>query len=77
MDKFLQRLSIPRGKTRRRGVSEDKYVPRAKAEYPALPEMQTGDVFAYKKDSGYRVFAVVRRQKAYSRAVVFCCAMTN
>lgn len=71
LDKFLNSISSPREKARKRKTPENKYVPQAKPEYPALPKMQIGDVFAYKHNNAYRIFAIVRSEKLYARPAAY------
>ncbi len=71
LDKFLHSLSSPREKARKRKTPESKYVPQAKPKYPALPKIQIGDVFAYKHNNTYRIFAIVRREKLYARPAAY------
>ena len=71
LDKFLNSISSPREKARRRKTPESKYVPQVKPEYPALPKMQIGDVFAYKHNNAYRIFAIVRCEKLYARPAAY------
>lgn len=74
LDKFLNSISSPREKARKRKIPESKYVPQTIPEYPALPKMQIGDVFAYKYNNAYRIFAIVRREKLYSYPAVYAYA---
>ncbi len=69
--KFLHNLSSPREKVRKRKTPESKYVPQVEPEYPALPKIQIGDVFAYRHNNAYRIFAIVRREKMYDRPAAY------
>lgn len=71
LEKFLNGLSVPREKARRRKIPESKYVPCEKVTYPALPKIKIGDVFAYKYKNGYRIFTIVRREKLYQRPAAY------
>jgi len=72
--KFLLSLRTPKGKARKRKLPEDKYVSQTKPQYPLLPKIQTGDVFAYRHNNRYRVFAIVRRRKIYGRPAAYAYA---
>lgn len=72
LNKFLKTLSVPRGKTRNRKIPEEKYINEPKIEYTPLPYFKDGDVLAYNDKGIYRIFSIVRHQKAYSKPVVFC-----
>ncbi len=74
LNKFLQSLSEPRGKVKKRKIPEDKYIIESNQKRSALPKLQDGDVLAYKVGEVYRIFAVVRHQKSYSETTVFCYA---
>lgn len=71
LEKFLKSLSVPREKARKRKTPESKYVPCEKVTYPPLPKLKIGDVFAYKHKKGYRIFAIVRREKLYQRPAAY------
>ena len=71
LDKFLHSLSSPREKARKRKTPESRYTPQVKPEYQALPKIQAGDVFAYKHNNAYRIFAIVRREKLYARPAAY------
>ena len=70
--KFLNTLSVPRGKTKKRKIPTEKYVKIEKTSFPPMPNIHDGDVIAYKIGNTHRLFTVVRHQKAYERTVVFC-----
>ena len=72
LDKFLKSLSVPREKARKRKIPEEKYVPENELQYTPLPCFKDGDVLAYNDGGVYRIFSIVRHQKAYSKPVVFC-----
>lgn len=72
LDKFLKELSVLRGKVKKRKIPEEKYVPEPKPSYTPLPCFMDGDVLAYNDNGIYRIFSVVRHEKAYSKPVVFC-----
>jgi hypothetical protein len=69
LDRFLSLLSTPRGKTKKRKVSTEKYV---KTEKPHLPLFRCGDVFAYQIDEKFRILSFVNRGKFYSTDVAYC-----
>ncbi len=69
--KFLTQLSTPREKARKRKIPEEKYVPEPAPDYPPLPNIKAGDVFAYKYNNGYRAFGIAIRGKAYTRPTVY------
>lgn len=77
LDKFLLGLSIPGEKARKRRTPESKYVVQDKAEHPSLPKMKIGDVFAYKHNNAYRIFAIVRRERILGREAVYIYAWRN
>ena len=60
LDKFLNSLTIPRGKTKKRKVPTEKYI---RIENPQLPSFKCGDVFAYEIDGKYRALCFVSRGK--------------
>lgn len=76
LKKFLQILSVPRDKVKKRKTPEEKYIPELKIKYIPLPTFDNGDVFAYHSNGEYRVFAVVNQKKVYTkeayRKVAFC-----
>lgn len=76
LEKFLQTLSVPRAKVKKRKIPEEKYIPEPKVKYIPLPVFGNGDVFAYYDSGTYRIFAVVRQSKAYTkgayRKIAFC-----
>ena len=74
LDAFLQALSIPRGKTRKRKFSKIQYESKSASVFSALPDLQIGDVFAYLHKNEYRIFAVVRRENVYDHPSVFAYA---
>lgn len=68
---FLNSLSTPRGKTKKRKVPMEKYV-RFNAE--KLPLFRSGDVFAYEINGEYRILCFVSRGKFYSTYASYCYA---
>lgn len=62
LDKFLYSLSIPRGKTKKRKSSTEKY---SKIDKPKLPIFLSGDVFAYRINEKYRVLVFTSRTMIY------------
>lgn len=72
LNSFLTSISKPRGTVKKRKIPENKYIPEPGPSFPPMPKIKDGDIFAYKNDDSYRVFAIVRHQKAYGRTVVFC-----
>lgn len=72
LDAFLNSISTPKCTAKKRKIFEDKYIAESKSSFLPMPKVKDGDVFACKRDGLYRVFAVVRHQKAYGRTVVFC-----
>ncbi len=76
LQKFLQTISVPRDKTKKRKTPEEKYIPEPKIKITPLPIFDNGDVFAYNDNGSYRVFAVAKQSKAYTkesyRKVAFC-----
>lgn len=61
LEKFLQSLSVPRNKVRKRkkkGKTKEEFVIH---NNPALPQFEVGDVFAYKNEKRYRIFSLTRR----------------
>lgn len=72
LNSFLTSLSKPSGIVKKRKIPEDKYITAPKRSFPPMPKVKDGDIFAYKREDTYRVFVIVRHQKAYSRTVVFC-----
>lgn len=71
LDKFLNSLSVPRGKTRKRRVSTEKYVEIKK------PKFHCGDFFAYEVDGKYRLLCLINRDKFYSTYRSFCYVWTK
>lgn len=69
LDKFLNSLSTPRGKVKKRRVPTEKYV---KIEKPKLPNFHCGDVFAYEVDGKYRLLCFVNRQKFFNTYAAYC-----
>lgn len=74
LEKFMNSLGTPRAKAKKRKIPEEKYVPRKKQVFPALPNVKVGDVLAYKCGKGYRIFAIVRREKLYARPAAYAYA---
>lgn len=72
LEKFLNSISVPKDKVRKRKVAEENYIAEPKKEYTPLPCFKDGDVLAYNDEGIYRIFSIVRHQKAYSKTVVFC-----
>lgn len=76
LQKFSQSISVPRDKIKKRKIPEEKYTPEPKIKITPLPIFDNGDVFAYNDNGSYRVFAVVKQSKGYTkgayRKFVFC-----
>lgn len=76
LQKFLQTISVPRDKTKKRKTPEEKYIPEPKIKITPLPIFDNGDVFAYNDNGRYRVFAVAKQIKGYTkgayRKTAFC-----
>lgn len=72
LEKFLSGLKTPRGKTKKRKVSPEKYVPKAKPT--PLPSVKSGDVLAYLHDGSYRIFALTERTRYLEHQAVYCYA---
>ena len=72
LDSFYHSISVPREIVKKRKIPEEQYVAEPKLSFPPMPKVKDGDIFAYKGEDSYRVFATVRHQKAYGRTVVFC-----
>lgn len=71
LEKFLNSLSTPRDKVKKRKVPTEKYV---KVEKPKLPSFHCGDVFAYKVDEKYRLLCFVSRGKFFNTYAAYCYA---
>lgn len=69
LEKFLNSLSVPRGKTRKRRVATEKYVEIKK---PKLPSFRCGDIFSYKIDGKYRLLCFINRGKFYLTYASYC-----
>lgn len=70
LQKFLASLSVPRGKTKKRRIPEEKYVPKPPTDIP-LPNVRPGDVFAYVHDGAYRIFGLSERARFCGCPVVY------
>lgn len=72
LEKFLSGLLIPRGKTRKRKVSTDKYIPKEKPT--PLPKVSGGDVLCYLHNDFYRAFAIIEKTRYLRHPAVYCYA---
>lgn len=72
LEKFLSGLNIPRGKTRKRKISTEKYVPKEKPT--PLPKVQNGDVLCYLYNEKYRIFALLGRGRYFKHPAIYCYA---
>lgn len=73
LEKFLDSLMIPRGKTKKRKVPTEKYIPKPKANFTLLPKMKLGDIFAFKVDDKYRVITPVDFRKIPDKGKLAYC----
>lgn len=72
LQKFLATISVPRGKTKKRKKSPEQYVPPVT---PApIPRFQSGEIYAYPLESGYRVVAFTIKQKTCGIPSIYCYA---
>lgn len=71
LDKFLLKLSTPRGKIKKRRVPTEKYV---EVKKPKLPSFRCGDIFAYEVDGKYRLLCCITREKFYLTYASYCYA---
>lgn len=69
LDKFLNSLSTPRGKTKKRRTPTEKYIELAK---PKLPPFLPGDIFAYEIGGRYRLLCFISRKRLYSTYAAYC-----
>lgn len=70
LDKFLSSLKTPRGKTKKRKISPENYVPKMKPT--PLPNVKAGDILAYLHNDVYRVFCLSERTRFLEHQVVYC-----
>lgn len=69
LEKFLNTISTPRGKVKKRKVPTEEYV---KIEKPKLPIFQCGDAFAYEVNGKYRLLCFVNRGKFFNTYASYC-----
>ncbi len=74
LEKFLNLLSTPRGKVKKRKVPTEKYI---KIEKPKLPNFLCGDIFAYEINRKYRLLCFVNRGKFFNTYAAYCYAWAN
>lgn len=72
LDRFLESLSTPRGKTKKRKTPPEKYVEVPKTPIPELPPFHCGDIFAYAVDDKYRLLCLINREKRSSTYAAYC-----
>lgn len=73
LQKFLSGLSVPRGKTRKRKIPEEKYVPPVP---DLLADVLPGNVYACEHNGRFRLFGVSERSRwcDRQRLAVYCYA---
>ena len=69
LDKFLNSLSTPRGKVKKRRIPTEKYV---RIEKPKLPAFHCGDIFAYEVEGKYRLLCFITRERFSSTYASYC-----
>ena len=69
LEKFLNSISVPRGKTKKRKIPTEKYVPVVK---PKLPPFKCGDIFSYEVNGKHRLLCFIHRGKYYSTYATYC-----
>ena len=74
LEKFLESISVDRGKTKKRKVSVEKYV---KIEKAKLPDFKCGDIFAYETQGKYRVVCFVNRSRFLDTYATYCYAFSK
>ena len=71
LNKFLESISTPRGKTKKRRTPVEKYI---KIDKPKLPTFQQCDVFAYNVNKKYRLVCFINRRKFCNTCAAYCYA---